>query len=140
MSNPFKQNKNYEGKPKRNTFDLSFRNHFTANFGQLLPVFCKPVIPGDHFRIKANFGLRFMPTAFPLMNKIRAHVHFFYVRNRNLWKDFPDYIYNNKENLDPPYMPNDKTKPIYSTGSLSDYLGVPTTYSSVILKSTNEFI
>lgn len=133
MSNPFKQNKNYEGKPKRNTFDLSFRNHFTANFGQLLPVFCKPVIPGDHFRIKANFGLRFMPTAFPLMNKIRAHVHFFYVRNRNLWKDFPDFIYNNKENLDPPYMPNDKNNPIYTTGSLSDYLGVPTTYPSVDL-------
>ncbi len=137
MSNPFKQNKNYEGKPKRNTFDLSFRNHFTANFGQLLPVFCKPVIPGDHFRIRANFGLRFMPTAFPIMNKIRAHVHFFYVRNRNLWVDFTDFIYNNKENLDPPYMPNDSNSPIYTTGSLSDYLGVPTTLTSYVIPCTS---
>lgn len=125
MANPFKQKPPVD-KPKRNTFDLSFANNLSLNFGRLYPVLCKEVVPGDSFTIDTSFGLRFMPMAFPVQTRIRADIHYFYVRSRNLWKDFPDFIGATKENLTPPYLQTNDPK-AFTTGSLADYLGVPTT-------------
>lgn len=129
MANAFSKFRGKVDKPNRNVFDLSFQNNLTFNIGGLYPVLCKEVIPGDSYRIKPTFGLRFMPTAFPLQTRLNANLHFFYVRNRNLWKDWMDFIGNNKADLVPPYLSptagnHDKT---FKTGSLADYLGVPTT-------------
>ena len=93
--NPFKQNKDFEQKPNRNAFDLSHSNHFTGNFGTLIPVLCEPVIPGDHFNIQSALALRAMPLPFPVQTKCKAYVHFFYQRNKNLWKNWQDFITEN---------------------------------------------
>lgn len=118
----------YKGVPKtnRNNFDLSFTNHATFKMGYLYPVFCKEVIPNESIRVKPTFGLRLDPTLFPLQTKLRADLHFFYVRNRNLWNQWENYMSN--------ALPTGHTFPyiaqgsrFFKTGSLSDYLGVPTT-------------
>lgn len=128
-NNPFKQQLPVED-VKRNSFDLSFSNNLTMPIGKLVPVMCKEVIAGDSFEIDANFGLRFMPTVFPIQNRIRADLHFFYVRNRNLWKNWCDFFGNTwskQTALVPPYIgPKQNTSDFFSQGSLSDYLGVPT--------------
>ena len=115
--------KEYVEKHKRNTFDLSFSNNLTFNFGQLVPCFCKEVIPGDSFKITPAFGLRLMPMVFPVQTKLQANLHFFYVRNRNLWKDWEDFIGRTKSGLVAPYIDNSG---MFSTGKLADYLGCPT--------------
>lgn len=125
MANIWRKDDNFVDQPKRNIFDLSFQNNGTYQFGKLYPVFCKEVIPGDSFRIKPTFALKFQPMVFPIQTRIKAYLHFFKVRNRNLWKDFPDFISKNKENLVPPYLDTNYTKP--TTKGLLDYLGVPTT-------------
>lgn len=131
--------KEYVEKHKRNTFDLSFSNNLTFKFGQLIPVFCKEVIPGDSFKIRPAFGLRLMPMVFPVQTKLNANLHFFYVRNRNLWKDWMDFIGRTKSGLVPPYIgvPN-----MFATGKLADYLGCPTTlvgnYGNVAVSATEE--
>ena len=136
--NIFSQMKAYVQKPKRNTFDLSFQNNLTMQLGYLYPVFCKEVIPGDSFRITPTFGLRFMPLNFPIQTRIQANLHFFYVRNRNLWKDWPDFIGRTKDNLELPYIAcrakyvdNEWKLPvdykILHTGAIGDFLGLPTT-------------
>lgn len=128
--NAFRKFQGYVDKPKRNVFDLSFQNNLTLGFGDLVPVFCKEVVPGDSFRIKPTFGFRMMPMVFPIQTKISANLHFFYVRNRNLWKDWPDFIGKTKSGLTPPYLapaPENVNK-LYKTGSLGDYLGIPTTH------------
>lgn len=133
--NPFKQQPPVED-VKRNSFDLSFSNNLTMPIGKLVPVMCKEVIAGDSFEIDANFGLRFMPTVFPIQNRIRADLHFFYVRNRNLWKNWCDFFGNTwskQTALVPPYIgPKTNTSDFFSQGSLSDYLGVPTNSVSSI--------
>ena len=126
MANIFSNMKDFVEKQKRNTFDLSFTNNLTFDFGDLVPVFCKEVIPGDSFRITPSFGLRLMPLVFPVQTRINANLHFFYVRNRNLWKDWPDFIGRTKQGLVAPYL-NTLNLSRYRTGSLADYLGVPTT-------------
>ncbi len=128
-NNPFKQTPPVED-VKRNSFDLSFSNNLTLPIGKLVPVMCKEVIAGDSFEIDANFGLRFMPTVFPVQNRIRADLHFFYVRNRNLWKNWMDFFGNTWSKQTPlvaPYIgPKDSNSNFFAEGSLADYLGVPT--------------
>lgn len=121
-------------KPNRNVFDLSFANNLTMKFGALYPVMCKEVMPGDSVNIDTSFGIKFMPMVFPVQTRMRADVHFFYVRNRNLWKDFPDFIGDSKEGLTPPFIQcvNADSLDMFGTGSLSDYLGVPSTLAGVI--------
>lgn len=128
MKNIFAKFQEYIKKPKRNVFDMSFYNNLTTKFGQLTPVLCKEVIPGDSFKIDTAFGLQFMPMKFPVQTPIKAYIHFFYVRNRPLWKDWMDFVGGTKENLVLPYVqPVDKQK-FYRVGGLADYLDVPVTY------------
>lgn len=138
MSNPFSKPEKSTNSTLRNTFDLSFANNLTLDFGGLYPCFCKEVLPGDTFRIETTFGLRFMPTSFPLQSRIRADVHFFYVRNRNLWKGWQEFITNSPEAAVqkpfPTVSPKQLSNPGYAyeiakTCELGDYLGLPTTLS-----------
>lgn len=124
MKNIFSQTKDYVKQPKRNVFDLSFHNHGTYNFGYLYPVFCKETIPGDSFRIDPTFALRFLPTAFPVQTRVTANLHFFYVRNRNLWDNWKKFI-THTDQVEFPYL--DGSQKSIKTSGLSDYLGVPTT-------------
>lgn len=125
--NPFKSKPPVQ-QPNRNAFDLSFSNNLTMKFGTLYPVFCKEVLNGDTFKIKPTFGLRFMPMAFPVQTRMRADLHFFYVRNRNLWKNYKKFYGMTDTDVVPPYVhiTPDKIE-MLKTGSLADYLGVPTT-------------
>lgn len=123
--NIFTIHKDYAPDLNRNTFDLSFRNNLTLKFGELTPVFLKETSPGDSFRINSKFALQFMPTMFPVQTPIKAYLHFFYVRNRNSYKDWRDFITGVKSGLTMPYLqPVDKKK-FYRVGGLADYLGVP---------------
>lgn len=130
--NVFQGQSDYVDQPNRNTFDLSFSSALSMKFGALYPVMCKEVLPGDSFKIDTQFGLQFVPTYFPLQNRINANLHFFYVRNRNLWKDWQDFIGKTKTGLQPPVV-NAKGKEksafesMFGVGSLGDFLGVPNT-------------
>lgn len=129
-SNPFKQ-KPPVSKPNRNRFDLSFASNGSFKFGRLYPVFCKEVLPGDTFKIKPTFGFSFMPMKFPVQSRVRADLHFFYVRNRNLWSEWKKFIGQTDTSVVHPYLkinPNETER--LATGSLADYLGVPTTVIS----------
>ena len=129
MSSPFGKNVSPANKVKRNTFDLSRSSNVSLRFGRITPFMCLPVIPGDSAKLSLNFGIRAMPTAFPVQTKIRADVHYFYVRNRNLWKDWPNFIgmTGKSEGYQLPKFENSAFKmDCYTDGSLADYLGVPT--------------
>lgn len=129
MKNPFNASRAYNEKVKRNNFDLSFQNHLTMKFGNLYPVFCKEVVPGDSFKIDTAFGLKFMPLVFPVQSKMRAHMHFFYCRNKNLWKNWENWLMNLKDYTHP-YI--DKPVDFFKTGSLADYMDIPTTLISSV--------
>lgn len=136
MSAPFGKDGGPVNSVSRNAFDLSFQNNLTFNFGGIYPCLVGEVVPGDSFKIDTTFGLRFMPTAFPLQTRMRADIHYFYVRKRAIWPDWQDhysmksYATSVKKQLVPPYISplNARSKDMFATGSLGDYLGVPTTF------------
>lgn len=125
---PFQTYQEYVKKSPRNSFDESWRNYLTLRFGYLTPCFVQDVTTGDSMSLETAFALNFMPTVFPLQTPIRVTVHFFYVRYRNLWKNWEDFRWNNKTPVHP-YISNSNPD-FYKTGSLADYLGVPSTVAS----------
>ena len=129
MSKVFGKNNGRPNRVKRNTVDLSFQNNLTTNFGRLTPVLCKEVLPGDSFDIDITSAFRFMPMVFPVQTRMRVDFHAFYVRNRNLWEDWEDFICGTKDGLIPPVMSSTNAAQ-FTTGSLADYLGIPTTLAS----------
>lgn len=108
----------------RNLFDLSFTNNLTTDFGKLVPFCVKEVIPGDSAEIDLSVAFRMMPMVFPVQTKMRCDMHMFYVRSRNLWKDFSDFYGNLKEGLVVPYITNLNNSNA-GVGQLHDYLGLP---------------
>lgn len=133
MSSIFRRDDNYVEQPKRNTVDFSFQNNMTTDFGSLRPCFCTPVMPGDSFQIKPTFGLRFLPMLFPVQTRMKASIHYFYVRNRNLWKDWPDFIGKSKQGLVPPYIHlTEQNRKQVETSQLGDFLGIPSELYDII--------
>lgn len=69
----------------RNGFDLSMKRNFTAKCGELLPVMCKEVIPGDKVTIDLSSFTRTMPVNTAAFARIREYYDFFFVPFSHLW-------------------------------------------------------
>lgn len=81
-------------KPKRNGFDLSKKNAFTAKVGELLPIYCKEVLPGDKFRINPKWMTRTQPVNTAAYTRIREYMDFVFVPTNLLWKNFNVFVTN----------------------------------------------
>lgn len=115
---------------KVNNFDWSHANNLTTQIGRITPIFCDLVPAKTSFRVNPRFGLQFMPMVFPIQTRMKARISFFRYPLRALWKDYKDFIGNFRDGLEEPYIDfNTETKlrKMASTGSLGDYLGLPTT-------------
>lgn len=84
--------KKVRNKPSRNGFDLSNKNCFTAQVGELLPVMVKEVLPGDKFKINAQWFTRTQPVNSAAYTRLREYYDFFFVPNRLLWRFFPNAV------------------------------------------------
>ena len=115
---------------KVNNFDWSHANNLTTQIGRVTPVFCELVPSHGSVRINPRFGLQFMPMVFPIQTRLRARMMFFKYPLRALWDGYRDFVGNFREDLEEPYLDmftEDHIKAMAKTGSLGDYLGLPTT-------------
>lgn len=124
MANIFKENLDINNHPNRNNFDLRHQVHGTYKMGKIYPFLCKPVVPGDSFKISTALGFKFMPLAFPMQSRVRVITHYYAVRNKNLWKNWENFIQGLEEH-EHPYISTDDPN-FWKTGSLADYLDIPT--------------
>lgn len=74
-------------KPQQNLFGLSFRNLLTANMGKVTPILCKPVIPGDTFKVSTEIFVRLSPMEFPILDNLDIRCEAFYCPDRILCND-----------------------------------------------------
>lgn len=84
--------KDVKNKVSRNGFDLSFRNLFTAKAGEILPVMCKEILPGDKVKCSMQNFLRTLPLQTASFARVRQYYDFYFVPYRLLWRDFPQWI------------------------------------------------
>ena len=115
---------------KVNNFDWSHANNLTTQIGRVTPIFCDLVPAKTSFRVNPRFGLQFMPMTFPIQTRMKARISWFRYPLRALWKDYKDFVGNFREGLEEPYInfnTETRLKKMASTGSLGDYLGLPST-------------
>lgn len=111
------------------------------NMGDLVPIMCKEVLPGDKFKVTTELSIKLAPLKAPVMHRITAYVHYFFVPTFQVNSVFEKFI-NPKVNTDnsivlpfalPGYL---KTYGQVSgnsggfIGTLADYLGLPITQTS----------
>lgn len=61
----------------RNLFDLSHEVKLTCNMGNLVPIMCEEVVPGDVFRVSSDIVIRMAPMLAPIMHNVNVYTHFF---------------------------------------------------------------
>lgn len=124
-----------------NSFDWSHVNNLTTNFGRITPVFCELVPAKGSLRINPEFGLELMPMVFPVQTRMFARLNFFKVTLRSMWEDYSDFISNFRDDLEEPYiLPNQiRFDKMLKTGTLGDYLGIPTQKTSLSQSQSAHF-
>ena len=81
-------------KVNRNAFDLSHRHMFTAQVGELLPVFTQWVNPNETFKIGYNGKTRTASLNSDAFTRIRENIQYFFVPFQSLWKYFEQQVNN----------------------------------------------
>jgi hypothetical protein len=104
---------------KRYKHSLSHYHLTSFDMGQLVPVGCLEVLPGDTFQQQTSALVRVTPQLKPLMHPVNCQIHHFYVPNRLLWSGWEDFI-TGESATPPPTI----TGSAHTEGTLSDYLGV----------------
>lgn len=121
-------------RPGRSVFNLSYEQKLTCDMGQLIPIMCDEVVPGDTFHIGNEVLIRFQPLITPIIHEINAFVHFFFVPYRILWDDWELFITGGVDGSGKPDPDNPLSEPVElprweptlnGEGSLWDYLGFP---------------
>lgn len=116
---------------KKYAHNLSHWKLATGDLGELLPVSCVEVLPGDVFRGNSTLFLRMSPLAAPVMHPVSVRVHHFYGASRMFWEEaggtgtWEDFITGGNSGNDAQTVPT-----ITSTGTIGDlldYLGIADT-------------
>lgn len=85
-----------KNKPNRNAFDKTHRHMFTTNFGQLLPIFCEWLNPGESIKLGYNGFTRTQPLQTAAFTRLKENVQYFFVPFQSLWKYFEVQVNNMK--------------------------------------------
>lgn len=123
----------------RSKFDRSHQLLTTINEGDLVPIYCDEVLPGDTAKIHLNGLIRMSTPIYPIMDNCYMDTYFFFVPCRLLWEHWENMFGEN----DTDYWA-EKTE--YSTptsliggvsglnsGSIGDYFGLPTGVKNTII-------
>lgn len=122
-------------RPKLNKFNLSHEVKLSCNMGDLIPVNCMEVLPGDRFRINTEIMMRLAPMLAPIMHRVNVYTHSFFVPVRLLWSESKDFFTGGRLGTTepiPPYITSwsVKSNSLDGNGTLWDYLGLPPLGSS----------
>ena len=131
----------------RSSFDMDHRHTTTINVDYLYPIYCEEALPGDTFNINMTGFARLNTPIFPIMDNMLMQTFFFEVPTRLVWENWRKFMGERYPNPDssidytvPQFAPHQPT-----LGSLSDYMGIPTTdqltnniqYNSLFHRSYN---
>jgi hypothetical protein len=83
-----------KNKVNRNAFDLTHRHMFTAQVGELLPVFIQWVNPNETFKIGYNGKTRTAALNTDAFTRIRENIQYYFVPFQSLWKFFEQQVNN----------------------------------------------
>lgn len=102
---------------------MTHDHKFSCNMGQLVPIMCEEVVPGDFHTLGGSCMIRFAPMVAPPMHRFDATMHYFFVPYRILWENWERFITNDPDGLPAfPYISIGES----TYTKLADHLGIPT--------------
>lgn len=111
------------GNTQRSTFDLSHHQVTSSDFGYLIPVCYRDMVPNDDFVVTPNIFCRLAPMASPTYGRITCRLHSFFVPYRILYPHWDAFITQDGSNhtIPPYYLATSlqqalNTDPLVSTG------------------------
>lgn len=111
--------------PRKSMFDLSYRKTLTCDMGQLIPIMCDEVVPGDLFEIGNEIVIRYQPLVAPILHEVNVFTHYYFVPYRILWPGWEDFITGGVDGQSVAVLP--RWNPSNTAeGSLWDFIGLPT--------------
>lgn len=123
----------------RSSFNRSCGLKTTFDAGYLVPVFLDEALPGDTFNLKMTAFSRLATPIHPFMDNLFMDSFFFAVPIRLIWDNWQKF---NGEQTDPgdstDFLVPTMTAPAvtgYTTGTLSDYFGLPIGKASIVHSS-----
>src|SRR5215831_13927783 len=111
---------------KRSKFSLSHYKLLTCKMGQLIPVAWYEALPGDTIQQSTSALIRCAPLVTPVMHPVHVRFHHWFVPNRLIWANWPNFITGGPDGLDATAHPKIAVGGTGTESSLGDYLGVPT--------------
>lgn len=116
---------------KRSVFDLTHEKKLSCDMGKLIPILCEEVLPGDSFKCKTDMLIRIAPMLAPVMHRMNAFTHFFFVPSRLLQTNWEQFITGGVTGTDTTPIPTISSGAGQATGTLWDYFGLPTSVGSL---------
>lgn len=132
-------------KIKRSVFNksITFENKLSFDFGMIVPIFAKDLLPGDNFYFSPEVFLRTSPLVTPMLQLCDVHIDVLKYPMRLLMRDSPQIpgfetfmspsdvfgegVQPNMSSIELTFGDNFVSTDTYlDPGSLSDYLGIPT--------------
>lgn len=107
---------NFSGKVRRWRHNLSYRNFFSGEIGEMRPVWCEDGVPGDTFEYTPEARIYFAPLLFPVLTKMTCRVDTFFVPNRLAWSEWENFITGGPDGTLAPAYPS--VRHIYSSLSV----------------------
>ena len=122
----------------RSKFDRSHQLLTTINEGDLVPIYCDEVLPGDTAKVQLNGLIRMSTPVYPVMDNCYMDTYFFFVPCRLLWEHWEnmfgendtDYWAEKTEYSTPKCLIGGQSG--LSNGSIGDYFGLPTEVKNAI--------
>ena len=122
----------------RSKFDRSHQLLTTINEGDLVPIYCDEVLPGDTAKVRLNGLIRMSTPIYPIMDNCYMDTYFFFVPCRLLWEHWEnmfgendtDYWAEKTEYSTPTCAIGGKSG--LNNGSIGDYFGLPTGIKNTI--------
>ena len=114
---------------QRSSFDLSCNYKTTFDSGWIYPIKVWEILPGDSWRVRANFFARLATPLHPTLDNLHLESFWFFVANRLTWDNWQRFM----GERDNPDSSTDYTIPQitcppggWTEGGAFDYYGLPT--------------
>lgn len=125
---------------RRSRFKRDFSLLTTINEGDLVPIYCDEVLPGDTAKISMNALMRMSTPLYPVMDNCNCDFYFFFVPSRLLWDHFENLMGQNDSSYwaEPIEYTTPKTKAPkggWDVGTVADYFGIPTGVENIEVNS-----
>lgn len=108
------------GTNKRSTFDLSHHQVTTSDFGYLVPICYRDMVPNDEFVVTPSVFCRLAPMSAPTYGRISCRLHHFFVPYRIIYPHWDAFITQDPSNHTVP--------PYFTCGTIRQALSVDPAY------------